>query len=348
MKFIKKGLILIFFFAVGQLSAAVDPKLARKGKEYSQTLYQGGTVPNTVDAIVAMFHYWYSEAIKKNEGKDFASGTIVIEDPGKKLYSFLWKYVLGELGGKEKKMCIEAIIANTDAYPRKSTHFMLYLLYMGYASKGFLGMINKHCDYMHYGIDIPKRLSLPIPTIPKKKHVLFGWLGEIGGSQWLFVKPEEAGLRGIEAIKHTVDLIKKKVLGDIILKTLNDLKRQAESTLAKDFVIRKALEGIKLVPDDKDSISLYRREGVLAGIMVKFLALLLSPDNRLNKIEKKNLTKKAKALGIRGIVAISKDLSRSNKISLKLRKDFGNLAIEIIKQYSNDWSVRFGNEVRIP
>ncbi len=346
MKFIKKGLILIFFFAVGQLSAAVDPKLARKGKEYSQTLYQGGTVPNTVDAIVAMFHYWYSEAIKKNEGKDFASGTIVIEDPGKKLYSFLWKYVRRNFPGGD--MCSPPLVAGSPAYSRQSTHFIAYLLYMGYASKGFLGMINKHCDYMHYGIDIPKRLSLPIPTIPKKKHVLFGWLGEIGGSQWLFVKPEEAGLRGIQAIKHTVDLIKKKVLGDIILKTLNDLKRQAESTLAKDFVIRKALEGIKLVPDDKDSISLYRREGVLAGIMVKFLALLLSPDNRLNKIEQKNLTKKAKALGIRGIVAISKDLSRSNKINLKLRKDFENLAIAIMKQYPDDWSVRFGNEVRIP
>jgi len=160
----------------------------------------------------------------------------------------------------------------------------------------------------------------------------------------MFIKPEEAGLRGIQAVIHLGDLIKKKVLKDIILKNLNDFKRQAESTLAKDSVIRKELEGVKLVPDDENSIYLYRREGIPAGIMIKFLALLLSKDNPLGKTEKKNLIKKAKALGIRAIVEICEKLALSNEISLRFSRDFRKLAAAIKGKYY-DSQYRQGNEV---
>ncbi len=239
-------------------------------------------------------------------------------------------------------MCTEALISNTSAYGRKSTNFIAYLLYMGYASKGFLGMINKLCEYMHYGIDIPKRLSLPIPG---KKHLLFFSLGEIEGSNRTVVKWEGAGLRGAEAIKHTLDLIKKKVLQDIILSTINDLKKQFESTLAKGSVIRKELEGIKLVDTTSAGSKFrYRREGTPAKIMIQYLALLLSPENRLSKAERKNYIKGAKALGIKSIVNQSKYLARYYKITTKLRAAFEKLAVEIMKEYP-DFNDRFGNEV---
>ena len=340
MKNITKGLMLIFFFAVGPLNAAVSPYLAEKGKEYLQTLYQGGAIPFTSDAVVAISHYIDSLSRIENGGVGFASGTIVIEDPGKKLLSFLLGYVRKNFPGGD--MCSPPIIAGSDAdaYSRLSTHYIAYLLYMGYAKKVFLG-IKKRCEYMHYGMDF-KKGSL---SFEGKKHILFGSLGEIGGSQFFFLRPEGTGLRGIQqSVIYLGDLIKKRVLNAIIKRTLNDLKVQFESTLAKDSAIKTALKDIKLVPDDINSLTRYRREGIPVTIAIKFFSLFESKDNNLGKIEKKNLRKKVNALGIRGMVETSKELSRSSKINPKLRTDFENLAVKIMKQYP-DWPFRQGNEI---
>ena len=122
------------------------------------------------------------------------------------------------------------------------------------------------------------------------------------------------------------------------------MKVQFESTLAKDSAIKTALKDIKLVPDDINSLTRYRREGIPVTIAIKFFSLFESKDNNLSKIEKKNLQKKVNALGIRGMVETSKELSRSSKINPKLRTDFGNLAVKIMKQYP-DWPFRQGNEI---
>lgn len=131
---------------------------------------------------------WYLYAIAVTKGEGFKGGTIVVEDPDKKLYNFLLTYV----EAVNKAGMNKPVVASTNpyAYARKSTHF---------------NDVQK--KYIQYGIDI--RLEdggKSQPILPSNaKHILFGRINE----NYMFVKFESHGLYVKEGLAgHTGGLAK--------------------------------------------------------------------------------------------------------------------------------------------
>jgi hypothetical protein len=323
--------------------------LLQEGKDFLELLYAKPQVPiqipdnnDYLDKIVAIMHYLCSKVPEKNDGEEFSSGSIVIEDKDWKLHTFLKEYVAKEFGDEIKK---EIWISTKDAYPRHSTHFNSYYLYTGKAmQKGLLFKTLKKTspDYFHYGIDLKKHQTLPIE---EKRHILCGKIGEINDKKLMFVKFEKVGLKSKDAFEHALELIKYKIKDQIPALQANLLEKLKVS-LPEDNILHETLSQIAHNINPKDSLTKYRRETVPLAFMGEYMALMFSKESKItDKKLLEEIKEKAKALGIQEIVKTVQDFSKSDQGTQKWRKALAFLAEEIKKQYPDDWTFRFGNEI---
>lgn len=252
----------------------------------------------------------------KKGGVEFQSGAFIIVDPGFKLLEKLKDFVKKEY---KNDLCKEELIANTKAYPRKSTHLINYYIYNNLAKKDILGNIIKNCDVIHYGIDIKENTLHG--NLKYKKHILFGKVGTIDNQDLIFIKPEEAGLYGLDALKHTIDLLStkaKKIFNDFIYKISKKLGSKQEAEEIAEIT-------------SFESSNVDRKERMPIEIMESFLDI----DGIVND---KDIQKKVSAYGIQEMV----------KVLEKNPSEKGQKLLELIKdRYPRDYSMRFGNEIII-
>lgn len=330
----------IFFIAINSLVLTAAPS-AERGQACVKTPQSCNFVDDPAD-LESLALYLHKITMEKNNGKDFDSGTFVIEDPGFKLFDKLRDYVKAKFGDQ---ICREITFTLTSAYPRRSTHFNELYLYTGKASKGFLGSIKKNdCDFVHYGIDLPKD-SL---AIPGKHHFLFGRVGTINGRDLIFIKPEPSGLSGLSAISHGLDLLKTKaqrLLPDIYnkLKQKLGIINVTKESLEKEFTDLLSVTSF----DTGGELTTNRRERIPAEFLAYFLILLL--DASKDKTDQAFLDTKAqvKAYGVQAMISAAEKALSDPKIDDELKKKFSNF-IELLKtRYPSDYFMRFGNEIII-
>lgn len=278
--------------------------------------------------IISLVFYFYAQAIQKGQG--FSSGTFVIQDPEFKVYNFLYEYVASRW--KPRNMTKELIIDMRDigAYPRKSTHFNELYLLKGVAKKGIFGGITKNAPYIHYGIDIPNNLPLPV----HKKHILFGKVQN--NPPLIFLKIEEHGLDKKGFFQHAVDLTKSQTK-KFLAKTSNQLKKLGFN---QEGYVGKLLEQLSSVTSDDKADA--RRERIPLNALTKFLAILCSPGS---PVKKENIEiKPIKGLGIQRMLTVADHLIKSEKGSQEWRKALIQFADQLRKEYDHT-SIRFGREV---
>ncbi len=278
MKHINMVLILSIFFT--QVCFCVDQ--IKQGEQLFKKLYtkKEAEVPVNIQSVVDIMHYLYSRVPARNNGKGFLSGNIVVEDPDYKLFDYLYRYVQTKFSGD---MCKENFVSRCNAYPRTSSHFNNYYVYTNKAQKNWFGGVTKtDCDYVHYGIDMIGDVQLPIK---EKKHILFGRIGTIEGKQFMFVKFEEVGVQGMQAIQHMFNFIKK------------------------------------YFSENKNSSSIdYRREDIPQRIMQKFINLINSAELKLTKKKRDKIIKKTKALGVRNMIDIADTYPEFDQMKLFKKK----------------------------
>ncbi len=341
----KKILSLVLLASYFTVYAAADEAFINKGKTFLQSLYNKhpktqATAIDDLEAIIATLHFLYSYVPDKNGGYDFSSGTIVLEDKDWTLWNFMVEYVRKLFDGD---MCKEIWITLKKAYPRRSTHFNNYYLYMGRAKKKGLLVKKTDCEFVHYGIDPRKDQPLPVEN---KHHILFGKIGIIDGKPLMFIKFEEFGLRGKDAFLHMISLIKQKIQNKLAEITE---KIRVKHTIAMPTSIELQESLDECIDSLSADISLkkYRRETIPVSVMGEYQALLLSPESALSKQDIATHKATAKALGIKDIVSTAETYAQSKHGTPLWREIMKNFAEEIKKQYPNDWHIRFGNEVII-
>lgn len=299
-------ILLIVILFMNTILHASHLKQLKQGKIIIQKIYKGkkNEQITNLQSIVHIMHYVYSKVPAKNQGKEFLSGTILLEDPKYKLFNYLCKYVKKIYPGD---MCQENIIQKYAAYPRKSTHFNNYYLYTKKAKKSWIpGLVVKtDCDYVQYGIDAYEEIRLPI----KKKHILFGQIGEINGKQMIFIKLEETGMHGMQIVKHTLNLIKKYF-----------------------SEIRKNL------PTD------YRREDIPKDLFREFVDLINSKELKLSKKTKQKILDSSRVLGVRKMVTYAQSYTASDQGTSAWRNKMKAFEKKLTIRYP-DWQYRFGNEI---
>lgn len=320
--------------------AAPDQAMVDKGRACLNDL-ASCNVGSDLDDIIAIMHFLYDIGLSKNDGKDFKSGTFVVEDPGFHILSELKKYVESDFG---KNLCHEVTFTFKDAYPRKSTHFNALYIYRGQAKKAIFGGVKKtDCDFVSFGIDAPKD-RLPMEG---KNHILFGKIGVIDGRELIYIKLEESGLHGLDVLTHTINLIKvnvKKMLPILIkdIKNKLDLKKVSENVIAKEFK--------DLFDETSADSNLYqnRRERIPAELMAYYLFLLLEKGNGKKTAGFNEGKELAKAFGIQAMVKnLEKVLSHGVGLDEKTIKDTQSFLKLVKAQYPEDYFMRFGNEVII-
>lgn len=293
--------------------------------------------------IKELAKYLYQEGVKENKGKAIQSGTFVIVDPGFKLLDKLIAYANPDL--KSKGTCSEVYVTTKSAYPRKSTHFVEVYLYKNLAEKNVLGILTKKdCDVVHYGIDFAKG-ELPMAD---KQHLLFGKIGTIPavkGKDLIFIKMEEAGLSGLDALKHTIDLIKTTTarLWPNIINSLKTKLGLKDSTLT---ALKAEVDGLEnsVSPESTDSELIQtRKERIPAQFMAYYLAVAAEILGKNALYE--NMKKMAKAYGIQYMIGSMNELKgrkeADSPAKVKMITDF----IDTITRRYPDYAMRFGNEV---
>lgn len=286
---------------------------------------------NNINDIIALTHFLYTSGKKFNRGQDFASGTIVFEDENKAVFNKLRDYVANKYGSKD---CKEVSISLKSAYPRKSTHFNDYYRYRGFAKS--------NCDYAHYGIDVPAN-SLPMKD---KKHILFGHIGKLGGKTWSFIKMEEAGLKGLDALSHGLDMIKKastRLLPGIFqnLKIKLGLIKVEEKNFQKEF--DDLLTSVETDMTESELLK-NRRERIPLEFLAYYMAILLEAKDsqKLNDANYQAIKNNIKAFGVQAMA----DQNIWDKAigDAELRKKLTNVA-DALKNRYQIVNTRFGNEI---
>lgn len=327
----KTNVLFLSFFLIGFCGTglfATEKSLAEKGKECIQGKCN---LSNNRDDIVALTHFLYATGKKLNKNMDFASGTIIFEDEGGKIFKSLRDYVWEKYGSKN---CKEVSISLKSAYPRKSTHFNDYYRYRK--------LSKTNCDYAHYGIDIPAG-QLPMKD---KKHILFGYLGQNGGKTWSFIKMEEAGLKGLDALSHGVDLI-KKTSQRLLPSLFQNLKIKLGLTKIEEKNFQKEFEDLLDSADSDISASELlknRRERIPLEYLAYFMAILLEAKNT-QKISDANylaIKDNVKAFGIQAMT--DKRIWQNAINDADLVAKLNNVVASLDKLYDTV-KTRFGNEI---
>ena len=281
-----------------------------------------------VKSITALVFYFFSKAIEKKQG--FSSGTLVIKDPGFKVYDFLYKYV--EAKWKPRDMVKEVLvdISGVGAYPRKSTHFNSFYIYTDRAKKGLLGKITKKNEFVHYGIDLPKNLILPT----QRKHILFGKV-EIN-PPLTFIKLEHHGLGKKGVVLHAKQLGKAR-MRKFVGKTTNKLKKLG---FKEGSYLGKLLDHFSEVSSDDSADA--RRERIPLAMLTEFLALMLSEGSPIKKddIDSKGV----KGLGIRRMLTILDTYVAGQQGTPAWKAALREFAAQIRKNYDHT-DIRLGREV---
>lgn len=281
-----------------------------------------------VKSIAALVFYFFSKAVEKKQG--FSSGTMVIKDPGFRVYDFLYGYVTTKW--KPRSMTKETLIdiAGVGAYPRKSTHFNSFYLYTGKAKKGRLRQINKKDDFVHYGIDMPNHFILPA----QRKHILFGKV-ELN-PPLIFIKLEYHGLGKKGVVQHVVGLSKskmRKAMGKVIAQ-LKKIK------FTQGPYLEKLLDRFALVSSDDSANA--RRERIPIAILTEFLALMLAEGSPLKKEEID--IKGVKGLGIRRMITLLDSYAAGQQGTAAWRTALRDFAQQIRNEYDHV-DIRLGREV---
>ncbi len=281
-----------------------------------------------VRSIAALIFYFFSKAVEKKQG--FSSGSMVIKDPGFKIYNFLYAYV--ETKWKPRSMVKETFvdISGVGAYPRKSTHFNSFYIYTDKAKKGFLGKINKKNPFIHYGIDMPKNIILPA----KRKHILFGKV-ELS-PPLIFIKIEHHGLGKKAVLQHAGGLGKsqmRKFMGS----TTNKLKKLGFN---QESYLGKLLDQISMVSSDDTADA--RRERIPLKTLTEFLGLMLVEDSPVQKNEID--IKGVKGLGIRRMLALLDSYVARKQGTEAWRTALREFARQIRNEYDHT-DIRLGREV---
>ncbi len=280
-----------------------------------------------VRSIAALIFYFFSKAVEKKQ--EFSSGSMVIKDPGFKIYNFLYTYV--ETKWKPQSMVREAFvdIAGAGAYPRKSTHFNSFYIYTDKAQKGIFG-INKKDPFIHYAIDMPKNIMLPA----KRKHILFGKV-ELT-PPLIFIKMEYHGLGKKAVLQHVGGLGKaqvRKFMGNTTSK-LKKLGFKQESYLGR------LLDQVSMVSSDDTADA--RRELIPLETMAEFLGLMLVEGSPVQKSEID--IKGVKGLGIRRMLAILDSYAAGQQGTAAWRTALREFAQQIRTTYDHT-DIRLGREV---
>ncbi len=281
-----------------------------------------------VRSIAPLLFYFFSKAIEKGQG--FSSGSIVIKDPGFKVYNFLYAYV--ETKWKPRSMIKETLvdISGKGAYPRKSTHFNAFYIYTDKASKGLLGKINKKNEFIHYGIDMPKNIILPA----KRKHLLFGKV-ELS-PPLIFIKMEYHGLGKKGVVQHAGGLGKAQ-MRKFVGKTTTKLKKLG---FKQESHLGKLLDRFSTVGSDDTADA--RRERIPLATLTEFLALMLAEGSPLQKDDID--TQGVKGLGIRRMLAILDTYVAGQQGTVAWRTALREFAQQIRREYDHT-DIRLGREV---
>ncbi|HXW54038.1 MAG TPA: hypothetical protein VEL47_08040 [Myxococcota bacterium] len=332
---------LVAFSVAFSSFALPNPQLVSKGKACLEHVDSCAIDKNLAD-INAVAHFLYQVGMNKNRGKEFSSGTFVIEDPGFKILNKLIDFVKLQYGDD---ICNEIIITTKSAYPRKSTHFNSFYLYNGLVKKDIFGSIIKpDCKYMHYGIDMGTE---KLPALDKK-HLLFGRIGTINGRDLIFVKMEEAGLSGFDAVKHALDLVTttlQRAVPDIVktVKSKLGLTKVTAELLEKEY---NTLLDEASFDEGENPLVNFRRERMPGEILAYFLALLLeSTEKQSDDFDRaKDLVK---AEGIQAMVTTLEALLKSNTLKPDLKTKMADFSHKLREQYPKDYFMRFGNEIMV-
>lgn len=184
-------------------------RLINDGNQVIKNIYAGQQYQITADptsrleylkAIIALSWALFAKAVKKGQG--FISGVLVLEDPGYKIYDFLYNYTKSvnpnadqESSGL-KNMLKRAFspkwaAVNPYAYRRSSSHF-------------------NDAGLVQFGIDMRDTDNVTKDWLPgKKRHLLFGKTGRLGP---IFIKFEDYGLVGTDWLGHAAKYVQKNVL----------------------------------------------------------------------------------------------------------------------------------------
>lgn len=339
-----KHLLFIIFASFYHLSsqAVVDNNLAARGQLCLNDI-KSCNVAGDLNDIVAITHFLYKKGKEKNAGADFKSGTFIVEDPGFTISNQLRDFVKSKYGDK---LCSEVTLTSKPAYPRKSTHFNSLYLSQGKAKKGLLGGISKtDCNYVHYGIDVAAN-KLPMSD---KKHILFGRVGTISGRDLMFIKLEEAGLSGLEVVKHGLDLISttaKRLLPTLFknIVSLLGLKKVTPDSLEKEF---NDLLEVSSIETDNNELQTNRKERIPAEFSAYFLSLLLEAKQNNKDAAYKNAKDDVKAFGVQSMIKLLEAEMNKSSISVDIREKINNFITKLKTRYADDYGMRFGNEIVI-
>lgn len=277
-----------------------DPEIQRYLKEY-------------LFAVEAIGEHFF--AVAKQKAPDYKSGTIVIEDKNGKLHEFLHSYVemTSKLSkGPQTDVEKPAIVAESNAYARRSSHFGKNYKYGSQESKD-AGKPS------HYGIDLDNPIKTSTFEKPDpedvRSHFLFGKI-EVD-RPFMFIKFETHGLGGAkEAAIHTVNYVRR--IGSMVVeKTASDKPEDSSKFTVKD-----------------------RRENTPKVILQEYKKLLQTSG--LSKKDQNRLLDEAISCGISSILRQIKGKEQFKAFEEKIRKTYSN------KTYGDgSLDIRMGNEIII-
>lgn len=335
----KNSINFVFLASIFCLAIKADPK---RGETCFNDPAQCDLSKNK-DDILNLLEFIYNKGLEKNNNKSIKNGSFIIEDPGYKIFNELQKFAQTAFGSNS---CTEVYVTQKSAYPRKSTHLVDLYILRGQAEKNLLGIVSKKgCDYVHYGIDFAKD-SLPMAGM---QHLLFGKVGKIKNKDLLFIKMEGAGLSGVEALKHTADLIRtsaSRIVPSLInsIKAKLGLKKVDLASLEAEF---KDLLDSTSFEDSESELIDSRKERIPAQFMAYFLALFLEAhDNKKDQVFQ-NTKNGAKAYGVQYILESIASLINKPGISADLKEKAQSFIDMLKARYPQDYSSRIGNEIII-
>jgi len=264
--------------------------------------------------IEQLMAYFYELGKKKNQGKDFEHNSFLIADNNKILLEKLKRFVRSKYNGD---MCAELMAAKTMAYPRKSTHYNDFYA-LQYKNQ------KKPCELTHYGIDLK---NLPIAN---HYHLLFGNVGKIKDTNYIFIKLEPVGLRGEDNIKHLGDLITTRA-SRFFPKFMYKLSSKFKSADELEKKLKSEVDAL-LAP----KFFLERKERIPFQYIEYFLLLAKKSGLAKNHTEAEQLFTRAEALGIKFIV----ETLEKTKYRAALQ-----FAEALKNRFKEDYFIRFGHEI---
>ncbi len=336
-------LVIQFIFALFTICASANPdfNLADRG----QACFKDSTVcklDSNVQDIIALTHFLHKKGVEKNRNQDFASGTFIFEDPGHRITNAMRDYVSSIYG---ERSCDEVTVSTKSAYPRKSTHFNPLYFLLGKAKRGVFGGTNKiDCDYVHFGIDVgPEKLPMV-----NKRHILFGRVGTINDKDLSFIKLEQSGLSGFDAVKHGIDLVRtaaNRFLPGMIrkIKATLGITKVTPASIEKEF--NDLLESTSFATGDE--LGKDRKERIPAEFLAQYLSLYLAATNNKKDVNFNRAKEYVKAFGVQAMIPLIASLAGESYVPAELQNRMGQFIDQLKSRYPEDFSMRFGNEIII-